>query len=93
MVSLTIDRIAWRRHDQPMRFEILGEISDIETFAVGSGIGEIARLRRVYGRGRWRKRKGIARVKLADGTIQLAELHWYEASGIGRREYKIKYLL
>ena len=51
--------------------------------AVGSGIGEIARLRRVYGRGRWRKRKGIARVKLADGTIQLAELHWY----------KIKYLL
>jgi hypothetical protein len=52
-----------------MHFEILGEISDIETFAVGSGIGEIARLRRVYGRGRWRKRKGIARVKLADGTI------------------------
>jgi hypothetical protein len=76
-----------------MHFEILGEISDIETFAVGSGIGEIARLRRVYGRGRWRKRKGIARVKLADGTIQLAELHWYEASGIGRKEYRIKYLL
>jgi hypothetical protein len=70
-----------------------GEISDIETFAVGSGIGEIARLRRVYGRGRWRKRKGIARVKLADGTIQLAELHSYEASGIGRKEYKIKRLL
>lgn len=70
-----------------MHFEILGEISDIETFAVGSGIGEIARLRRVYGRGRWRKRKGVARVKLA-------ELHWYEASGIGRKEeYKVKYLL
>jgi hypothetical protein len=57
-----------------MRFEILGEISDVETFAAGSGIREIARLRRVYGRGRWRKRKGIARVRLADGTIRLAEV-------------------
>jgi len=50
-----------------MRFEILGEISSIETFATGSGIREIARLRRIYGRGRWRKRKGIARVRLSDG--------------------------
>jgi hypothetical protein len=55
-----------------MRFEIIGEISQIETFAAGSGIREIARLRRVYGRGRWRKHKGIARVRLADGTIRLA---------------------
>ena len=76
-----------------MRFEILGEISDIETFATGSGIREIARLRRIYGRGRWRKRKGIVRVRLADGTIHLAELHWYEATGIGRKEFKIKHLL
>jgi hypothetical protein len=76
-----------------MRFEILGEISDIETFAVGSGIREIARLRRIYGRGRWRKRRGIARVRLADGTIQSAEVRWYEAAGIGRKEYKIKHLL
>ena len=76
-----------------MRFEILGEISDIQTFAAGSGIREIARLRRVYGRGRWRKRKGIARVRLADGAIHSAEVHWYEAAGIGRKEYKIKYLL
>ena len=76
-----------------MQFEILGEISDIETFATGSGIREIARLRRIYGRGRWRKRKGIARIRLADGTVHLAELHWYEAAGIGRREFKIKYLL
>jgi hypothetical protein len=53
-----------------MRFEIIGEISEIETFAAGSGICEIARLRRVYGRGRWRKRKGIAQVRLADGTIR-----------------------
>ncbi len=76
-----------------MYFEILGEISDVETFATGSGIREVARLRRIYGRGRWRKRKGIARVRLADGTIQLAELHWYEATGIGRKEFKIKHLL
>jgi hypothetical protein len=76
-----------------MRFAILGEISNVETFATGSGIREIARLRRIYGRARWRKRKGIARIKLADGAIQLAELHWYEATGIGRKEVKIKHLL
>jgi hypothetical protein len=76
-----------------MRFEILGEISDVETFATSSGIREIARLRRSYGRGRWRKRKGIARVRLGDGSVQLAEVHWYEASGIGRKEFKIKHLL
>ncbi len=76
-----------------MRFEILGDISDIETFAAGSGIREIARLRRVYGRGRWRKRKGITRVRLADGSVHLAEVHWYEAAGIGRKEFKIKHLL
>ena len=76
-----------------MRFEILGEISDIETFAVGSGIREFARLRKIYGRGRWRKRKGIARVRLINGTVHLAEVHWYEATGIGRKELKIKNLL
>jgi hypothetical protein len=76
-----------------MRFEILGDISDIETFATGTGIREIARLRRIYGRGRWRKRKGIARVRLSDGSIHTAELHWYEATGIGRKEFKIKHLL
>jgi hypothetical protein len=76
-----------------MEFEILGEITGIETFATGSGIREIARLRRLYGRGRWRKRKGMARVRLADGSIRVAELHWYEATGIGRKEYKIKHLL
>ena len=76
-----------------MQFEILGEISQVETFAAGSGIREIARLRRVYGRGRWRKRKGIARVRLPDGSFHLAEVHWYEAAGIGRKEFKIKHLL
>jgi hypothetical protein len=69
-----------------MQFEILGEISQIETFAAGSGIRELSRLRRVYGRGRWRKRKGIARIRLADGSLHLAEVHWYEAAGIGRKE-------
>jgi hypothetical protein len=76
-----------------MHFEILGDISELETFARGSGIREIARLRRVYGPGRWRKRKGMARVRLPDGSVHVAELHWYEASGIGRKEFKIKRLL
>ena len=75
-----------------MRFQILGEIFEIETFATGSGIREIARLRRFYGRARWRKRKGIARVSLADGSVHMAEIHWYEAAGIGRKEFKIKHL-
>jgi hypothetical protein len=75
-----------------MHFEILGEVSQAETIASGRGIREIG-LRRVYGPGRWRKRKGIARVRMADGSIHLAEIHWYEAAGIGRKEFKIKYLL
>ncbi len=76
-----------------MRFEILGEISHVETIATGSRIREIARLRRIYGRGRWRKRKGVAQVRLSDGSMHLAEVHWYEAAGIGRKELKIKHLL
>lgn len=76
-----------------MHFTFLSEITHIETFAVGSAIREVSRLRKVYGRGRWRKRKGIARVRLSDGSIRLAEVHWYEASGIGKREFKIKHLL
>ena len=76
-----------------MRFEILGDISDVETFATGSAIREFARLQRIYGRGRWRKRKRIARVRLADGSVHTAELHWYEAAGIGRKEFKIKHLI
>ena len=73
-----------------MYFGIVGEITHVETFAVGSKIRELARLRKLYGRGRWRKRKGFAQVKLTDGTIRRAEIHWYEATGIGRREMKIK---
>jgi hypothetical protein len=76
-----------------MKFEVLGEISEIETFATGAAIREIARLRKIYGRGRWRKRKGIARIRFWNGAIHLAEIHWYEASGIGRKEFKIKHLI
>jgi hypothetical protein len=76
-----------------MWFKIVGEISGIETIASSSGIREIARLRKRYGRGRWRKRKGIARVQTSDGSEHLAEIHWYEAAGIGRKEFKIKEFL
>lgn len=73
-----------------MFFQICGEITDIETFATGSGIRELPRLRKIYGQGRWRKRKGLADVKLPNGTIRKVELHWYEATGIGKKEFKIK---
>jgi hypothetical protein len=76
-----------------MNFEIIGEITNIETIAVGSSIREVARLRKVYSAGRWRKLKGIATIRLADGTIYEAEVHWYEAHGIGKKEIKIKRIL
>lgn len=73
-----------------MHFEIITEISDIEIIAAGNRIRDIARLRRLYGKGRWRKMKGTALVRLVNGRIRLAELHWYEAHGIGRKELKRK---
>jgi hypothetical protein len=74
-----------------MDFEILGDIEQIETIAKGNGVRDRARLRRAYGSGRWRKCKGVARVRLlANRMVRLAEVHWYEASGIGRFEFKIK---
>jgi hypothetical protein len=73
-----------------MYVEVIGDIAHVETFATSSSIRELARLRKFYGRGRWRKRKGIARVQLEDGEVRLAEVHWYEAHGIGRKELKIK---
>jgi hypothetical protein len=76
-----------------MNFEVIGEVADVETFAVGKTIRELPRLRRVYGPGRWRKRKGVAQVRLADGNVCQAEVHWYEAHGIGRKEMKIKRFL
>jgi len=73
-----------------MHFEIVGEMTSIETFATGRGIRELPRLNKVYGKGRWRKRKGIGTVRLSDGSEWRVELHWYEATGIGRKEFKIK---
>ena len=76
-----------------MRIELIGKITDVEAIAVGKSIRDIARLRRMYGAGRWRKLKGRGMVRLPDGTICEAALNWYEAHGIGRRELKIKELL
>ncbi len=76
-----------------MPFEVLGEITEKRTIAAGRGIRELRRLRRAYGPGRWRKMKGIATIRLPDGTIVRAEVHWYEAHGIGQNELKIKRLL
>ncbi|MFN8641971.1 MAG: hypothetical protein U0802_10045 [Candidatus Binatia bacterium] len=73
-----------------MEFEIVGPLRNQQTIAAGPSLRDRARLRRHYGRGRWRKRKGIATVRLPDGVICDAEVHWYEATGIGRREVKIK---
>ena len=73
-----------------MGFTLLSEISNVETIATGRGIRDRRRLVRDYGAGNWRKKKGIARVQLADGSVRLAELHWYEAHGLGRHEFKIK---
>ncbi len=80
-------------HGKAMSFEIVGPITSIETIAAGSAIHDIHRLRQQFGRGRWRKLKGKATVLLADKTLRLAEVHWYEASGIGRRRMKIKSFL
>jgi hypothetical protein len=71
-------------------FEIVGSIVNVETIASGRAIRELKRLQKAYGKGRWRKRKGIARIRVADGSIHTAEIHWYEAHGIGRKEAKIK---
>jgi hypothetical protein len=73
-----------------MHFEIIGAIRDPETIASGTSLRDRKRLEKVYGKARWRKRKGMATVQLASGDLRNAEVHWYEASGIGRREFKIK---
>ncbi len=73
-----------------MPFRIIGEIREIETIAAGQSVRIRRRLERIYGKGRWRKMKGVAAVELADGTMCEAEIHWYEAHGIGKKEFKIK---
>jgi len=76
-----------------MTWEIIGDIRDTKTIATGARLKARRRLRKRYGSGRWRKCKGLATVRLPDGTIRQAELHWYEASGFGRQELKIKRLV
>jgi hypothetical protein len=76
-----------------MNFEIIGKIQKIETIAVGGRIRDIMRLRKQYGHGRWRKLKGVATVRLISGRICEAEIHWYEAHGIGKKKMKIKRFL
>ena len=73
-----------------MNFDIIDEITQIETVAKGPGIREINRLRKSYGDGNWKKMKGIAHIRLPSGKIHLAEIHWYEAHGIGKKEVKRK---
>lgn len=75
-----------------MLYEIVGAIRNAETIAAGTSVRARARLRRLYGRGSWRKRKGIVLVRLPDGVVTTAEVHWYEASGIGKKEIKVKRL-
>jgi len=74
-------------------FKIIGGLSNVETIASGKGILERRRLKKLYGGRHWRKLKGTAVVELADGTMCHAELHWYEAHGIGAKEFKIKRIL
>jgi hypothetical protein len=81
------------QQDPAMEFELVGTITAIETIAVGRSIRELPRLRKVYGPGRWRKLKGIATIRLVDETVCRAEVHWYEAHGVGRKEMKIKRFL
>ncbi len=76
-----------------MPFKISGEISGIETIAQGTSIRCLGRLQRVYGIGSWKKKKGIATVVFKDGASARAEVHWYEAHGIGKMEMKIKYFI
>ena len=75
-----------------MHFEVLGDITNIEVIAEGRGLRVRRFLREQYGRRHWRKLKGTATVRLADGRIRDAELHWYEAHGIGRKGFKIAFL-
>jgi hypothetical protein len=73
-----------------VRFELVGDIDEAETIASGRGVKIRSLLMRVHGRGRWRKRKGVATVRLTNGKLRRVELHWYEAHGIGKRDFKIK---
>ena len=74
-------------------FKLRSEITDVQVIAAGTGVRIRAKLKKIYGAGRWRKLKGAAMVELPDGQVARAELHWYEAHGIGRKDMKVKRLL
>ncbi len=76
-----------------MHFQILGQVCNVETVAVGRGIRRLQQLEERYGPGRWRKLKGIAVVRLPNGRTRRAEVHWYEAHGVGKKALKIKRFL
>ena len=76
--------------NQGVKFDVIGTIEQVETIAAGPGVRVRSFLRKTYGRGRWRKLKGVATVRFPNGTLHRVELHWYEAHGIGRRDFKIK---
>jgi hypothetical protein len=76
-----------------VHFEIVRDIRDAKTIARGNGIRELKRLLRIYGKGRWRKRKGFTTIRMPDGSTHEAEIHWYGATGIGKREFKLKRIL
>ena len=76
-----------------MEFELISDLMSVETFAAGKGIRNLKLLNKKYGFAKWRKRKGVALIRLTDGSEVLAELHWYEASGFGRKEMKVKWFL
>ena len=76
-----------------LEFELVDDLTNIQTIATGRGIRDLPRLRRLYGKGYWRKMKGSAQIRLRSGRIRLAEIHWYEAHGIGKKEFKRKQYL
>ncbi len=92
-VAVKLRRTQDPRLGASMHFRILGDIAKVEVIARGVGVRDRARLRKAYGPGSWRKLKGTATVEYANGTLCVVELHWYEAHGIGRRDYKVKRIL
>lgn len=78
---------------QTDEIEVISEITEIEIIAIGNSIRDLDRLQRKHGRGRWRKLKGFANIRLPDGATCFAEIHWYEAHGIGKRDIKVKRII
>ena len=85
--------MCWSNADVRMGFELVGDIVDIQIIAAGTGVRIASQLRKRYGKGRWRKLKGRAMVRLPDGTVRLAEVHWFQAHGIGKKKMRIKRFL